>query len=327
MLPFPLLSVDGLFNFLVNTICCPCLVPPTRTDPLEHVLLNVLEAADADDPYRLALAAAGVTTIDDLLSLSKFDLQELTWGDGQQRLPIGKINLLLSIRTWFQDQATTNDAVFLTLTPAVLTDHRCALAAVPPIQPPSTPAATGTGTAAPAPAGDRLSAADEFKKGIKRDIRAFKPFKEKKNWNPWYHGFTAIAKAQGLGNVLNPDYVPATPEEQALFDVLQDYTFAVFTSCLLETQAATLLWNYSGVLAGADAGNAQKLHAALVKKMSTGFPAKTERTAVEKRVMALRLDNSWNSGIVSFLNHFSHQVKDLWELHDEGDNSSYNDTW
>ncbi len=300
------------------------MVPPTRTDPLEHVLLNVLEAADADDPYRLALAAAGVNTIDDLLSLSKFDLQELTWGDGQQRLPIGKINLLLSIRTWFQDQATTDDAAFLTLTPTILTEHRRALAAAPPQQPavpPTSPAA------APVPVTDRLSAADEFKKGIKRDIRAFKPFKDKKHWNPWYRGFTAIAVAQGLGNVLDPDYVPSTPEEQALFDVLQAYTFAVFTSCLVETQAATLVREYSGRLAGANAGNAQKLHAALVKKMSTGIAAMTQRTALETRVMSLRLDNSWNSGIVSFLNHFTHQVKDLRELRDEDDTSSYNDVW
>ena len=307
------------------------MVPPTRTDPLEHVLLNVLEAAEADDPYRLALAAAGVITIDDLLSLSKFDLQELTWGDGQQRLPIGKINLLLSVRTWFQDQSSTDDAVFLTLTPALLTAHRRALAAVPPAQQVASPAPAsanaGTVVAAPVPATDRLSAADEFKKAIKRDIRAFKPFKDKKYWNPWYRGFTAVARAQGLGNVLDPDYVPSTPEEQALFDVLQAYTFAVFTSCLLETQAATLVRDYSGTLAGANAGNAQKLHAALVKKMSTGIAAMTQRTALESRVMSLRLDNGWNSGIVSFLNHFSHQVKDLHELCDEGDTSSYNDAW
>ena len=120
-----------------------------------------------------------------------------------------------------------------------------------------------------------MSAADEFKKGIKRDITAFTTFKDKKLWNQGYRSFTAIADAQGLGNVLNPRYKPVTPEEQARFGVLQSYAFAVFTTHLREPQAAEIVRKSSGSLAGPDKGDAQKLHAELVQKMSSGMAAKT----------------------------------------------------
>ena len=88
------------------------MAPSTHTDPLEHVLLNVLKANAATDPYRLALSAAGVTTIDDLLDLSKSDLQALCYKDDEgvsHHLPIGKINTILSIHSWFQTQESTED--------------------------------------------------------------------------------------------------------------------------------------------------------------------------------------------------------------------------
>jgi hypothetical protein len=79
---------------------------------------------------------------------------------------------------------------------------------------------------------------DEIKKGIKRDINAFKPFKNRRSWKTWYRNFTAIAHSQGVSNVLNPSYVPSTPSEQALFDVMQSHVFAVFTAHLIQPQTS-----------------------------------------------------------------------------------------
>ena len=172
-----------------------------------------------------------------------------------------------------------------------------------------------------------MSAADEFKKGIKRDITAFTTFKDKKSWNQWYRSFTAIADAQGLGNVLNPSYKPVTPEEQALFGVLQSYAFAVFTTHLREPQAAEIVRKYSGSLAGPDKGDAQKLHAELVQKMSSGMAAKTTRDQLQTKLTSLRLNNTWNNGINASLTHVSHVLCGLRELRHPGDTSSYNDEW
>ena len=302
-------------------------MPPTTrtTDPLQYVLESVLKATEEKDPYRLALTAAGASTIDDLLELTREDLISITWQDSDTQqegsLPIAKVNVLLSICSWFRSQPDTSDTVFLELTAEKLKEYRRSLSHAPTAQD------TASALVALSPSTSKLSPADEFKKGIKRDVNAFKPFKDRKNWNPWYRGFQAIAKAQGLGNVLDPTYEPTTPEEEALFQVLQDYTFAVFTHCLHEAQASNLVRNYSGPLAGDQAGNAQLLHMELVKLMSTGISARTQRTNIESKLMRLRLDRNWTKSINSFLVHFAHQVKDLRELRDPADASSYSDVW
>ena len=92
--------------------------PATRsTDPLQHVLQTVLEATEESDPCCRAMDAAGVETIDDLLGLTREDLKSLTWtnppSQTSESLPIAKINILLSIRTWFQSQVDNDDTVFL----------------------------------------------------------------------------------------------------------------------------------------------------------------------------------------------------------------------
>ena len=300
-------------------------LPTRRTDPLEYVLQTVLGDTDEYHPYRQAMEAAGATTIDDLLDLTEAQLSRISWEDGEggfASLPIAKINTILSIQSWYRTQEDNDDAVFLALTADTLKAHRRELAKHVP-----SPTASSSRVATASTASAKLSPADEFKKGIKRDMNAFKPFREKKYWNQWYRGFQATAKAQGLGNVLDPKYQPTTPDEQALFDVLQDYTFAVFTACLFEHQAANLVRSFSGPLAGDKAGNAQLLHEELVKLMSTGISARTQRTNIESRLLQLRLNKNWNKSIQSFLTHFAHQVNDLRELRDSTDQSSYSDVW
>ena len=305
------------------------MVPVTRnTDPLENLLSTVFNATDPDHRMRLALSAAGCQSIVDELDLSKEDLKSIEWLNSAkevQKLRIVEINSLLAVSSWFAAQSIKDESVFLTLTPDILSSHRRTSVTFP--APATLTAVSGVTAPSSAKPSSALSAADEFKKGIKRDITAFTTFKDKKSWNQWYRSFTAIADAQGLGNVLNPSYKPVTPEEQTLFGVLQSYAFAIVTTHLREPQAAEIVRKYSGSLAGPDKGDAQKLHAELVQKMSSGMAAKTTQDQLQTKLTSLCLNNTWNNGINAFLTHFSHVLRDLRELHHPGDTSSYNDEW
>ena len=290
-------------------------------------MVSVLEDP-ADGPYHLAMLAAGVETITDLIELEKPDLQALTWtkndsndnDEGPQKLSIAHINRLLSLRTWFAAQATNNESVFLSLTREGLAAFRREQAITPatPVTNPIAPAVTTVTSA--------LSPADEFKKGIKRDISAFKPFKDRRTWNVWYRNFCAIAHSQGVNNVLDPTFMPATAAEQALFDVMQAHVFAVFTAHLHQPQASDLVRKYSGEQAGPLRGDAQKLHQELCTMMTSGVAADAQRRAIETKIASLRLDNTWNKGIQEFLTHFSHIIRDLKDLV-PSKNSPYNDNW
>ena len=162
-------------------------MPSTRSDPLEHILLNVLKCTSPDHPFRKALDEAGVLTVDDLFDLELADLKDLTYDDdngNSKHLSLAGCKTLLSIRSWFQTQPLPEDAsgddTLLTLTPNTLTLFRRQQAHAAPTSGPAVAATTPT----VAPLSASLSPADEFKKGIKRDINQFKPFKDAKQWNP-----------------------------------------------------------------------------------------------------------------------------------------------
>ena len=234
------------------------------------------------------------------------------------------MNALLAIGAWFTNQGNLSDTVFLSVTKQALADWRRARALSAATSAPApAPVPVPTSTRSPY----ALSPADEFKKSIKRDPSAFKPFSNYKQWNPWHCSFRVIAHAQGLADVLDATYVPSTGDQQALFGVLQQYTFAVFTNTLKEPSATNLLCRYTGKLAGTNEGNAQALYTNLVKLMEGGMSARTSCNRLELELGRLRLDKGWNKPIVSFLVHFSHKLNDLRELRDPSDTTSYGDTW
>ena len=307
------------------------MAPSTRsTDPMEHLLDVVLKAADPKSIYRLAFNAASISTVEDVLSLSKDDLKSLSWTDDAGavcHLPIGAVNTILSLGGWFADQPTTNATEFLALTPDSLASWRRSQAASAPVVQPATSSAPSGRPSTSSTSGYVLSPADEFKKSIKRDPTAFKSFSDRKQWNPWHREFRAIANAQGLADVLDSTYVPSSTDQQALFDVLQSYTFAVFTRTLKEPSAAGILRKYTGKSAGTNEGNAQALYVDLVQLMEGGMAARTSRTKLEGDINRLRLDKNWNKPIANFLVHFSHKLNDLRELREPTDTTSYGDVW
>ena len=308
--------------------------PSADADPLEHVLDNVL-LAGGTSPFRLAFDAAGIEDIDDLLSLSPKDIKDISWTDASGAtvsLKVAQSNTIISLIQWYGAQGTTDPAVFLELDKAGLSAFRRAIAATPPTapggisMPPSTPARGGP-YSPPTPY-SALSPADEFKRGIKRDVNAFQTFKDRRQWNQWHRSFVATAHSQGLGNVLDPDYTPSTPSEQALFDLLQSHTFAVFTSHLREPEASEIVRKYTGKSADDDKRhNAQLLYQELLQTMTGGMAGSTRRTTLEESLQKLRLDSNWNKSIVSFLTTFSHLIQDLRELRDDDDFTSYDDAW
>ena len=113
------------------------MAPPTRSNALEHVLVSVLKVGtETNSAYRMAFTEAGIETIDDLLDMDKDDLRSISWEspDGDRSiLSIGNVNTLMSIGSWFRTQSDTDDAVFLSLTPAMLTAHRRSVAATPTV--------------------------------------------------------------------------------------------------------------------------------------------------------------------------------------------------
>ena len=210
--------------------CLTCLLllltmnaPATRSNPLELLFVSVLESAPPTFAFRKAFDAAGVATVTDVISLTKEDWKSIVWKDENNDdccLSIVAVNTILAIQNWFLSQDSSDESVLLSLTRSSLAEFRRQ-------RPPATASAATAPAVVPSPvrsgatvfgsASGSLSAADEFKKGIKREIGAFAKFKDRKQWNPWHRAFRATAKAQGLSNILDGTYTPSNDDETGLF--------------------------------------------------------------------------------------------------------------
>ena len=284
--------------------------PTRRGDPVNHILVAILQAVSHDDPWHTTIRAAGVRTLEDFMEMSKED-----WLNVRPRPPQVVANQFMLVKSWYIETGLS----IWDLTQEIYTEWRRECARRPA-------ESTETTSNATPMKGSRVgvfSPQDEVRKHIKRDVNAYKAFKDKKNWNQWYRSLTATAQAQGCIDVLDEKYKPRGIGDQATFEAAQDFMFAVFTATLQEPSASVILRKYSNKKDPKTYGDAQSLHADLVEKFSDGVVAETERTKLENKLVTLRLDSSWNKPICAFLTHVQHIIQDLRELRPEEDESSY----
>ena len=136
-------------------------------------------------------------------------------------------------------------------------------------QPRPTPDATNTtGT------NRELSQAEAFKKSIKKDIRMFPTLKNEKEWNSYNRKLLAVARTQGVENILNPNYSPRTAEEIETFNAQNCYVWSAFVNTIETTKGLDLMRSHQAT------GNAHAFYKALVDHHQRSNAAKIEASSI-----------------------------------------------
>ena len=78
-------------------------------------------------------------------------------------------------------------------------------------------------------------------KGIKRDPSLFPTLKDEKFHDSWHRSFENQMHAQGLHQVINTTYIALTPNEQAVFNLMQTFTYAVLESKVFTTKGKEIV--------------------------------------------------------------------------------------
>ena len=144
--------------------------PSTAINLLDHVLARVLNARSDQHPIQLVLGAVGVACIDDLLLLTRAQLEKVEFldpADGtRKKLALAHANRLFALIEWIAFKMIHEDDEFLALTREGLALY-CRTRNSPHDY--NAPASASNPTApAPVPTAPvRSSAADAFRKGIK----------------------------------------------------------------------------------------------------------------------------------------------------------------
>jgi len=85
---------------------------------------------------------------------------------------------------------------------------------------------------------------DQFMKGIKRDPSLFPTLKDEKFHNSWHRSFENQMHAQGLHQVIDPTYNPTTPDEQAIFSLMQTLTYAVLEAKVITMKGKEIVCQF-----------------------------------------------------------------------------------
>ena len=95
----------------------------------------------------------------------------------------------------------------------------------------SSPASLSPLTQSTAPvATARVLTMNNLKKYIKRNQTLFPTLKDEKYQDSWHRSFVNQCRAQDLEEIINPNYVPQTVEEQEIFEWKQKWVYAVLES-------------------------------------------------------------------------------------------------
>jgi len=192
---------------------------------------------EKDSRPRIAMDCCGITTVQEFCDYVsdelKEDLETPDLDDSGNaidgsftRIPKFEISRLVLLQKWLRD-LNRNDtgANLLTvefldeLKPEDFNKFRTSSWGDTSPNASQSPGSAGSsgGTSTRSPSSPEEKALADFNKGIKRDMSAFPVFKDGVSFEQHYMVTRATAKAQGVSEVLDPNYTPTTDIKKKLF--------------------------------------------------------------------------------------------------------------
>ena len=311
--------------------------PPLRDPAFEHVLFLIgcgRENENPDHPLRRCLLQNDVTRFRDLFTITNMNMDHMAYtmpGDADDA-PYNYLSHQrrtdLMIPAAYRSSFNAVDparpmtmADWLSLTPNDIDDfcisdafdYYMRLGQVLPLGSAGGPTAgfagrpRGTATVPTA-----TSEAELFKKSVKRELANFTVFSDRRLWGAWHLQFKATARAQGLYDVLDPDYVPKTSADTAVFKLKNDFMYSVFASKLQTDEGRTLVRHYEPKPGAPEpTSHAQELYAALLQYYTNSTHAELSANSILTFLTTFKLGTDrWKGGTVtSFLTYFLEQVR------------------
>ena len=135
-----------------------------------------------------------------------------------------------------------------------------------------------------------VSEAATFQRGTKRSPADYTKFKDDSRWKQWNRHLKATANSHGPGDVLNPSYVPMTPEATALFNVQKIFMYSVFEQCMNTAKSRHVVQTHDAT------ADAQLVYAGLLAVYEENLSTSLVATDLRAELTLLRFDDSWKRG-------------------------------
>ena len=162
-------------------------------------------------------------------------------------------------------------------------------------------------TISPQPRNQPNLAAD-FRKSIKRTKADYTTLTDEKQWNTWKTNTISTAYAHGCENVVNPTYVPLTPEETLLFIEQKNFMYDVFLKIIQTPIGKHTVKKYE------HSRDAQVVWREYAKYMKTSTRADIEIEDLMKQIVALHFDQAYAGSSQEFICTWLELVRQYEEL-------------
>jgi Reverse transcriptase (RNA-dependent DNA polymerase) len=289
----------------------------TDTSIFSYILLEILRASEGSQ-ISLSLSANGVEEIEELLRLSFDDIDELEYyAPGSRKAsPIlkGHRIRLKSFLLWSQKLFTENENIALSdeqwrsythdtfkvfcRTPDVTVSAPVTMGNAPVrrIGDESRPSSTGS------------TAVANFKKGIKLDHTVYPLLKEQKHWNNWNRSVIAQGRAHDIGDIFNPEFVPASEEEKQLFDAKQSFAYSMLNRAVMTDVGKSIVREHEHDY------DAQAVYSKLLKHAKLSTTAELSCDQLLGYLTTAKLDSRWRGTNEGFILHWKDQLRQLEDM-------------
>jgi len=122
-------------------------------------------------------------------------------------------------------------------------------------------------------------------------------------WDNWHHVFTATAEAQGVSNVLDLWYIPATVAESQLFDAHQTYHYMVLLQTVKDSLLKAIIINYMNQ-------QMQDIRHNIINAAKASTSAEIKANSLLQHITSVKLDDGkWRGTSKDFIVHWCEQLR------------------
>ena len=250
------------------------------------------------DPYGKAMIAFGVESNADLLNLSFDDIESM---DDLNKVQQNRVKILISMfhhvsrlcgNAYSLNDITKKDYDLYRISEYV----------------PGAPLSVWT---TPTPGSKRDSSGTDavatWKKSIKPTASAYKEFKDAAYFSIWKEKFKSTAESQGIGHLLDPEYIVTNPE---LDEIQSKWMYKVLEDMCVERSARAIVLEYKN-----KSHDVRGLWKALCDKFSKAIETDLKIQRLTAYIVGANFSNSnWRGTQTNMILHYKEQVRLYEEL-------------
>ena len=272
------------------------MVTTTRTGmtSLEHILTNVLEAADPS-PLRTFFTIQGITSSSTFTNLTVDDISATTFKyDGNdQILNLSDRTRMLALQRWFfaQQPGATNLS-WLTLTADLFDQWMDAHPRAEVVNNNHLDPSVGSSETAELIETPTTITLPPYR-APKRDISNYEVIKDRGVFGQWLRIARATSAVHDTSMVFDSAYVPSSTTSKSIFDSANEFMYAVLANKIQYAAGVNIVRSH--------ASNAQKAIIFLTKDAFQGITGDTLKAQLKTALTELKLDDSWGKTGEAFL--------------------------